>query len=127
MPEALVSTFDGGVAVHDLLGALHRFRGGARWRYFGPRPLTQDNRVQSPATSLVYAEVGYTLSARWTAGVALFNLLNARTSEIDYFYTSRLPGEPLSGIDDVHTHPTEPRQLRISLTGRLGEMRTPRH
>ena len=30
-------------------------------------------------------------------------------SDIDYFYVSRLPGEPTAGIGDVHTHPTLPR------------------
>jgi hypothetical protein len=37
VPEALVATFDGGVAAHDLGGVLHRLSGGLRWRYFGPR------------------------------------------------------------------------------------------
>jgi hypothetical protein len=27
-------------------------------------------------------------------------------------YTSRLPGEPDEGVDDVHTHPTPPRSVR---------------
>jgi hypothetical protein len=40
-----------------------------------------------------------------------FNLLNGRASDIDYFYASRLPGEPIEGIDDRHTHPIEPRHL----------------
>ena len=45
----------------------------------------------------------------------MFNLLNAKESDIDYLYTSRLPGEPLDGIDDIHTHPTIPRTARIIL------------
>ncbi|HEX3702583.1 MAG TPA: carboxypeptidase-like regulatory domain-containing protein [Vicinamibacterales bacterium] len=49
-------------------------------------------------------------------GVDVFNLLNAVDSDIDYFYASRLPGEPLDGIDDIHTHPTLPRSARISLS-----------
>ena len=31
-----------------------------------------------------------------------FNLLDSDVSDIDYFYTSRLPGEPLAGVDGVH-------------------------
>ena len=36
-------------------------------------------------------------------------------SDIDYFYRSRLPGEPAGGIDDFHTHPAAPRSARINL------------
>jgi hypothetical protein len=31
---------------------------------------------------------------------------NARADDIQYFYTSRLSGEPASGVDDVHAHPS---------------------
>jgi hypothetical protein len=54
------------------------------------------------------------------AGVQLslevFNHLNGHDNDIDYFYTSRLPGEPLAGVDDVHTHPSEPREFRAAIT-----------
>jgi hypothetical protein len=43
------------------------------------------------------------------------SLFDAADSDIDYFYTSRLPGEPLGGIDDIHTHPTLPRSARVNL------------
>jgi len=36
-------------------------------------------------------------------------------SDIDYFYASRLPGEPGSGRDDIHFHPMEPRTVRLGL------------
>ena len=45
----------------------------------------------------------------------VFNLLDSKDSDIDYFYTSRLPGEAIGGIGDVHFHPTLPRTARISL------------
>lgn len=117
VPEALMATFDGGVALHDLpdLGGLSL---GLRLRYFGPRPLTQDNKVQSRATTLLYANAGYDFD-NWSLGLDVFNLLDARDSDIDYFYTSRLPGEPLAGVDDIHTHPSEPREFRFSLTRRF--------
>jgi hypothetical protein len=41
--------------------------------------------------------------------------LNARASDIDYFYASRLPGEPMEGVEDIHTHPTLPRTARVGL------------
>ena len=119
VPEALVSTFDGGVALHDLGGRARNWSAGLRLRYFGPRPLTQDNSVRSNATTLLYADLGYRLTDRLSLGLTVFNLLDSRASDIDYFYTSRLPGEPLAGVDDVHTHPSEPREVRVSLTARL--------
>ena len=116
VPEALVSTFDGGIAVHDLPGQLTRWSAGLRLRYFGPRPLTQDGSVRSKATTLVYADLGYRLTRRLQVGLEVFNLLDAHDSDIDYFYASRLPGEPLAGVDDINTHPSEPRELRMSVT-----------
>jgi hypothetical protein len=50
--------------------------------------------------------------------VDVFNLSDAAASYIDYFSTSRLPGEPDEGIDDIHLHPALPRSARVSL--RLG-------
>ena len=35
--------------------------------------------------------------------------------QIDYFYVSRLPGEPAAGMADLHFHPVEPRTVRFSL------------
>jgi hypothetical protein len=46
---------------------------------------------------------------------SVLNLLDARASDIQYYYASRLPGEASGGTTDVHFHPVEPRQLRISL------------
>jgi hypothetical protein len=39
----------------------------------------------------------------------------AKVSDIDYFFVSRLPGEPLAGVDDLHFHPAVPRTLRVTL------------
>ncbi|HEX5265097.1 MAG TPA: TonB-dependent receptor [Phenylobacterium sp.] len=116
VPEALVSTFDGGVAVHDLPGRLNRWSAGLRLRYFGPRPLTQDDTVRSKATTLVYADLGYRVTDRISVGASVFNLLDAKASDIDYYYTSRLTGEPLAGVNDIHTHPSELREVRVSVT-----------
>jgi hypothetical protein len=33
----------------------------------------------------------------------------------DYFYTARLQGEPLESVNDVHSHPAEPRTVRLAL------------
>jgi hypothetical protein len=80
--------------------------GSIRLRYFGPRPLVEDDGVRSRSTSVINGQLGYHLSPELHVVVDVFNLLNTKASDIDYFYTSRLPGEPAGGIDDVHTHPT---------------------
>lgn len=48
--------------------------------------------------------------------VDVFNLLDSNDSDIEYFYRSRLPGEPPAGVDDIHFHPTLKRTVRVSLT-----------
>jgi hypothetical protein len=89
--------------------------GSVRLRYFGPRPLIEDTSVRSQATSLVNVEAGYRLSTRAKIALDVFNVLDAKSSDVDYYYTSRLPGEPLPGVDDIHSHPTVPRTARLSL------------
>ena len=46
-------------------------------------------------------------------------LFNAGENDIEYFYTSRLPGEPPEGLNDRHIHPAEPFTVRASLTARF--------
>lgn len=116
VPEALEATFDGGVALHNLDGWTQNWSGGLRVRYFGPRNLTQDGSVHSKATTLVYFDLAYAFAENWSAGLDVFNLFDERVSDIDYFYTSRLTGEPAQGVADIHTHPAEPREIRVTLT-----------
>jgi outer membrane receptor protein involved in Fe transport len=88
--------------------------GALRVRHFGPYPLVEDNSVRATATTLVNAGVGY-LMAGVRAQASVLNLLDTRASDIQYYYASRLSGEAAAGAADVHFHPVEPRQLRISL------------
>jgi outer membrane receptor protein involved in Fe transport len=90
----------------------HPLSGSLRLRYFGPRPLIEDDSVRSKASTTLNARLAYRLSRRYSLALEAFNLTNARVSDIDYFYRSRLPGEPARGFDDVHTHPLEPFTLR---------------
>ena len=59
--------------------------------------------------------VGYAIGKQVRAYVDVFNLLDRKASDIDYFYASRLQGEPAGGVSDVHFHPVEPRALRATL------------
>jgi outer membrane receptor protein involved in Fe transport len=92
------------------------FNGALRLRYFGPRPLIEDNSVRSNPSTLVNGRVGYKFKKGLRLSVEGFNLLNRKVSDIDYFYASRLPGEGADGVDDIHTHPAEKRSFRIALS-----------
>jgi len=107
-PEGVASA---GISIDTLAG----FLGSLRMRYFGPRPLTEDNSVRSKSSTLVDARVGHRFFRSWRAIIDVFNLFDAKVSDIDYYYTSRLQGEPLAGVEDTHTHPAEPREVRFSL------------
>ena len=98
-----------GISAYDL----GRFDGSIRYRYLGPRTLVEDDSIRSRASSLVQANVGYAITPRYKLVVEGLNLLNAHVADIDYYYASRLPGEPLDGVNDIHTHPVEPRSVRV--------------
>ena len=91
--------------------------GGIKVRYFGPRPLIEDNSERSKSSTPVSARLGYRFVDGLIVRLDAFNLLDQKASQIDYFYESRLSGEP-SGIatSDIHFHPLEPRSFRMSLT-----------
>ena len=110
VPEAVGTVVSAGASVDDL----HRTFGSLRWRYFGPRALVEDNSVRSEATSLVEPAGRLSAARNLRVTADLFNLFDAEVSDIDYYFTSRLPGEPLSGVDDIHFHPAVPRTVRVS-------------
>ncbi|HEY9066317.1 MAG TPA: TonB-dependent receptor [Burkholderiaceae bacterium] len=85
-------------------------------RYFGPRPLIEDNSQHSKATTLAYLRVGYQLTKDLKLALDVFNLFDRKASDIDYDYASRLPGEASGGVNDIHFHPVEPRSARLTLT-----------
>jgi hypothetical protein len=89
--------------------------GALQLRWFGPRPLVEDNSVRSKATALLNGHIGYRISPTLKVELEGFNLANRKVSAIDYFYTSRLPGESADGVADVHFHPIESRSFRLSL------------
>ena len=120
IPGSIETAVAAGVRVHDLCGG---FSGELRVRYFGPRPLLEDDDVRSDATTLVSAKLGYQLTETWGASVEIFNLLDQDESEIDYYYASRLPGEPAGpdegGVNDVRFHPVPPISFRAAVTARF--------
>lgn len=112
VPEAVSTVISAGASVDGF----HRMFGSLRWRYFGPRALVEDDSVRSAATSLANLQLGYQPAKRLRVTFDVFNLFDTRASDIDYFFTSRLPGEPLEGVEDRHFHPAVPRTFRLNAT-----------
>jgi len=110
IPGAVRHVASVGVSVTD-----RRFSGQLRVRYLGPRPLVEDGRVEAARSILVNAEAGYRIARGMRLVTDVLNLFDARASDIEYYYRSRLPDEPVTGVDDVHTHPVAPRTARVSL------------
>jgi len=89
--------------------------GSVRLRYFGEAPLIEDNSVSSAGSSMVNVLFGWS-SPPWRLQIEVLNVLDSDDHDIDYFYASRLPGEPAGGIEDIHFHIFEPRQIRLQAT-----------
>ena len=90
--------------------------GHVQLRYFGPRPLEENNEIRSRGTTLAYLRVGYALNKHVKLALDVFNLFDRQGSDIDYYYASRLKGEPAGGVNDTHFHPVEPRTVRATLS-----------
>lgn len=85
-------------------------------RHIGPRDLTEDGRQRSASTTLGSLRLGWQAHRALRLGLDVFNLFDRKASDIDYVYTSRLPGEPAAGVEGRHFHPVEPRSLRLTAT-----------
>jgi hypothetical protein len=114
IPGALNRVLSGGIAVNPPPGVASGPFGSFRVRHFGPRSLLEDNSVRSRATTIVNGELGQKFSERVRLFLAGFNLLNARVSDIDYFFESRLADEP-QPVQDIHFHAAIPRSGRLAL------------
>jgi len=125
VPEALNVVSSAGITLDRPAYAV-----SLRYRYFGPRVLDQAGDAVSSSTSLL--NVQGTLKGRRGSRLTLdvFNLLNARTNDVEYFYGSWLPQDaknpayardsgidPLlggGGVNDYHLHPAEARIVRLT-------------
>lgn len=95
------------------------FSGSLQLRYFGPRPLTEDNSLRSDATMTVNGRLRYRIDAKTSIELLGFNLLDSQQSAIDYAvdgYTFN--GNLLSNGPYRVFHPMEPRNFRVQLVAR---------
>ena len=113
IPGAIEDTVAAGVAYDG-----DRWFGSLRWRYFGDVPLIEDGSTVWDSSSVVNGRLGYRFRGGLDLALEVFNLLDSDDSDIEYFYASRLPGEPAGGIEDVHFHPMPDRSARLTATWR---------
>lgn len=111
IPGSIATVFAAGATVNAPGG----FFGTLRTRYFGPQPLIEDNSAIAKSSLTFDGRVGWNFRNVQLA-VDVLNIFDKNNNDVAYFYTSRLPGEPLEGVDDFHIHPAEPRTFRVSAT-----------
>lgn len=126
-PNMIVSA---GVRIGEATG----WFGALRYRYFGSRPLTEDNAFTSPATGLLNGQIGYRFENGWRIQLDAFNLTNSRSDQITYAYGSLLKSDALfaqcranlppaavcsTGVMDRVLHPVEPLTIRLTVAGRF--------
>ena len=96
------------------------YSGSLQLRYFGPRPLTEDNALRSNSTATVNGKLGYKVNKDTKIELVGFNLLNSEHSAIDYAvdtYTGVGGTSNTAGPYRVF-HPIEPRSFRVLLITR---------
>ena len=115
IPGSPVVVASAGLTIGDKTG----WFGSAKFRYLGPRPLIEDGSVWSGPMRVVNARVGYRFENGVRVHLDVLNLFNSQDHQIDYFYASRLLGEPAAGVNDIHFHPVEPAAVRLTVAGRI--------
>jgi len=87
----------------------------ARLRYLGPHALIEDNSERGSPTLLVNLRAAWTpQSAKgWELYADLLNVFDSKADDIDYYYATRFPGEPVDGVEDINSRIVEPRQVRV--------------
>jgi outer membrane receptor protein involved in Fe transport len=129
IPGAPKLVMSAGVTLGEKIG----WFGALRYRYLGPRPLTEDNSFRSPATGLVNGQLGYRFENGWRLQLDVLNLLNSKTDQISYAYGSFLKSDNLfnlcyavasvpaavcqNGVMDRVLHPVEPLAVRFTIAG----------
>jgi hypothetical protein len=86
-----------------------------QWRYLGSGALIEDNSVRSRSAISSNLRISRMFGPKAELTLDVFNLFDRDVDDIQYFYESRVAGEPPEGVADRHVHPAEPRTLRLAL------------
>jgi outer membrane receptor protein involved in Fe transport len=112
IPGAIEGVVAAGVTIDNLDGPF----GSVRVRYFGPRPLIEDDSVRSDSSTLVNMQAGYRISDTLRVAIEVFNVFDTEANDVEYYYESQITalGEA-APVTDIHLHPAESRSVRASL------------
>ncbi len=114
VPGALESTGELGVAA-----IFDGWNAALRVRHLGPHALVEDNSVRSPGTTQLNLRAAWTPrradGGRFELYGELLNVFDTRAKDVDYYYVSRLPGEPPEGVAGLHSRVVEPRSVRVGV------------
>ncbi len=91
---------------------------GLRIRHLGGYPMLEDNSVRSDPETVFNMRLAWK-PGRFMLYAELLNVFDQKGKDILYFYTSRLPGEPLAGVDGILSRAEEPRTIRVGLRAAL--------
>lgn len=96
------------------------YSGSLQLRYFGPRPLTEDNSMRSDSTTTLNGKLGYRVNKDTKIEFIGFNLLNTQSSAIDYAVDSYTGVGGTSNTNGPYRvfHPIESRAFRVVLITR---------
>jgi hypothetical protein len=130
VPESLAAVVSAGVTLDR-----PRFAASLRMRYFGPRVLDTQGDAVSPPSMLFNTQVTARFLAHRSITLDVFNLLNARSADVTYYYASWLPSDAAradlaqdptinpalggGGVNDDHFHPSQARTVRLTFTTRM--------
>ncbi|MGQ9427463.1 TonB-dependent receptor [Gilvimarinus sp. F26214L] len=92
------------------------FYSNLRVRHFGEYPL--DGGMTADASTIVNLRLGYDLTENLALSFDVLNLLDSDDRDIQYYYESRLPGEP-APVEDYHFHIFEPRAYHLTMEYRF--------
>ncbi len=113
IPGAIDRVASLGVTVKDL----GPWSGTVHARYFGPRPLVEDNNQRSQSSVVFSARASYKVDAKTSVNFDVFNLFNRKSNDIEYYYLSqRCP--TCAPEKDIHFPPAEPRTVRLAMVAR---------
>ena len=91
------------------------WRASAQLRHFGRYPLVENGEVEARGSTLLNLRVGRE-RRQWGVFLDVLNALDSRDHDVDYLYASRLQGEAIGGVEDIHFHVFAPRTLRASVS-----------
>lgn len=109
IPLAPTFTTIGGLTYKDPKG----ISSSLRYRHIDSRPANDDGSIRAEGYLLFDAVLSYAQPC-FQIGATAENLLNVQWNQAQFATLSRLPGEPASGVDELHFTPGTPFYLKVN-------------